>query len=359
MKLGIITQPLHSNYGGVLQNFALQRVLSSLGHTPVTIDQKKKVSFFKYILSVCKSLIYILLGKKRVICGYKSLVKRPFIFDNFVCKQIKTTAPTGKISRKFVGKYKFDGFVVGSDQVWRPRYNEHNLYDMFLAFCSNMPVRRVAYAASFGVDNWEYNDAQTAVCAKYAQSFDAISVREDSAVSLCEDYLKVPAVKVLDPTLLLDKSKYEDISYAVPRQESPFLFAYILDLTPEKRAFVKSLETQLNIKSHIHSADTMASLSIEQWVAMFRDASYVVTDSFHGTCFSIIFEKDFYSIGNKRRGATRFNSLLECFNLQARYVDFPLTEPVSVQDRIDWNAVRNVLEIKKSESVNFLEKNLK
>ena len=98
---------------------------------------------------------------------------------------------------------EYDAFIVGSDQVWRPSYNQH-LEQAFLNFTENWKnVKRIAYAASFGVDNWEFTKKQTKECKRLVQKFDFVSVREDTAVNLCKEHLGIEATHVLDPTLLL------------------------------------------------------------------------------------------------------------------------------------------------------------
>ena len=114
--------------------------------------------------------------------------------------------------KAYTSQYRFDAYVVGSDQVWRPTYNlGDKLFDMYLAFADGQQVKRLSYAASFGVDKWEYSDDQTRICSELAKQFDAISVREKSGVKLCADNLGVDAIHVLDPTMLLDPSDYNKL----------------------------------------------------------------------------------------------------------------------------------------------------
>ncbi len=359
MRIGILTQPLHSNYGGVLQNYALQQVLEELGHTTITIDQKKKVSLIKYLLSTLKTILLRIFGKKRDFIKYTTLTKRNKDFDKFVNENITITSSTGRLYPKIVKANQIEALVVGSDQVWRPRYNKGRLQDMFLSFAKEMDVRRVAYAASFGVDTWEYDKSQEKQCAELAQRFDAISVREESGITLCDKYLGVTAKKVLDPTLLLSRNKYEALCSSVRKTETPFIFAYVLDLTPEKQMLITEVVKSKGFAARVYSADSKASLSLEQWLSMFRDASFVVTDSFHGTCFSIIFEKDFYTIGNKHRGTARFMSLLSGFDLQNRHVDLSFVNQISIHEPIDWNVVRQLLAQQSRVSIEFLKDSLK
>jgi hypothetical protein len=141
-------------------------------------------------------------------------------------------------------------------------------------------------------------------------------------------------------------------------EEQDYLFAYILDITPEKQAYVENMAKSKGLKTIIKSADKNATLSVEDWLSMIANSSMVVTDSFHGTVFSILFHRDFYSIVNVARGGTRFSSLLSPLGLEHRMGDvsqFTLTEP----SPIDWQQVDIILDKHRQDSMNFLTNALK
>ena len=352
MKIGIVTLPLLVNYGGVLQNFALQQVLKRLGHEPITIDYLPEFHIHRYLLSCAKTLfLFFIPGKRRPFLPLR--LQRSLFLTPFVDKYISKTRTVRKYSSSLIDEYGFEGMISGSDQVWRPMYNMY-LKDMFLHFVKQTDVRKIAYAASFGVDNWEYTEKQTRYYSRLAKKFDAISVREDSGIHLCQNYLHVDAVEVLDPTLLLDKKEYERLCAEIPVCTDSFLASYVLDMTPEKDAFIHKLAMERGLSVKAFSADRKATLSIEQWISMFRDASYIVTDSFHGTVFSIIFNKPFISIGNKERGYSRFQSLLGKFNLENRLVS---TEDFDkkISNEINWNEVNSQHQDWQKRSINFLK----
>lgn len=310
MNIGIVTQPLLNNYGGLLQNFALQKVLQSGKNEVYTIDVVYQVGYFRILLSAIKTMVYGFLGKKH---NTIKRVDRFNQFKQFVEKQIKKTDTQRTFRKEIFLQKKLDVVVVGSDQVWRPKYN-YRIEDMYLKFAKDLPIKRIAYAASFGVDNWEYTSRQTHECSRLAKKFDAISVREESGVKLCKEHLGVDAVWVLDPTLLLAKEDYLTICEDVPVGAEKYLAVYVLDENEEvKRTYEEIAKARGLIVKKFH-ADSKSTLSVPEWLAMFRDASYVVTDSFHGTVFSIIFGKDFKCIYNKSRGAARFESLLNLYN---------------------------------------------
>ena len=304
-----------NNYGCLLQNYAMQRILRQFGINCVTYDIVLTTHLFRYVLSSIKTFVCLFIpGKKRPFAKFVKPSCRNRLSNDFVLTNLKMTDSFSSYSSKIIYQNNIDAIIVGSDQVWRPLYN-YNIKNMILAFCKKKNnLKRVAYAASFGVDYWEYTPRQTRVCSGLAKKFDAISVREESGVKLCKDHLGVDATWVLDPTLLLTKDDYLPICEKVPVCNEKFLAVYVLDeneevtTTYEKEAVARGL-----IVKKFH-ADSKSTLTVPEWLAMFRDASFVVTDSFHGTVFSIIFGKEFKCVYNKDRGTARFESLLNLYN---------------------------------------------
>lgn len=314
MKIGILTQPLLNNYGGTLQNYALQIVLRKLGHKPVTIDCNPKSSLLCYLLSCMKTIMYFFIpSKRRSFAVHARRKYRNTQFERFTNRNITLTKMVCHPTNSIIKAYGLEAIIVGSDQVWRPKYNQH-IKDQFLGFVKNPDIRKISYAASFGADEWEFTDDQTLMLQSFIRQFSAISVREVSAVGLCKHYLGADALHVLDPTMLLDTSDYIDVCSIVPKEQNEFIFAYILDMTSEKKELLEKLRIELNLPIQYYTAEANAALSVEEWIAKFRDTSYVITDSFHGTVFSIIFNKPFKCLQNKKRGASRFDSLLSLYN---------------------------------------------
>lgn len=353
MRIGIYTQQLYNNYGGILQNFALQQVLKNLGHNPITIDFRPRSSLLFYLIAQFKTIVYFFIpGQKRKFRKFKRKAKRDKQLTLFINKYISVTHRIQKIFPCIVSKYKIEAIIVGSDQVWRPKYNI--LENSFLSFAKSDKIVKIAYAASFGVDNWEYTDKQTKICSNLVKHFKAVSVRETSGIHLCREYLNIKAVETLDPTLLLDKNQYISLCTEVKQNKSVFMAVYILDINEEKIKLIDSFSRMLNFKPVFFSAEFNVTLSIQEWLSMFRDASYVITDSFHGTVFSIINEKPFISIVNEKRGADRFFSLLSKVGLENRIMTE--NEIVNFEDiPIDWNLVSSIIDKEKQESINFLK----
>tara|TARA_R110002074_G_scaffold203432_2_gene371329 strand:- start:2040 stop:3185 length:1146 start_codon:yes stop_codon:yes gene_type:complete len=377
-KVAILTLPLHSNYGGLLQAFALQKALTSLGHESLLINNdtsnypnwRKRISFVK------QKVFQLIKGGSVNRPDLTSKKNKKVIGEHsakFVERYInKTDLVPAIFNFEDVKSYNFGGYVVGSDQVWRPNYTP-SIATYFYDFLETISsVKKISYAASFGVDHWQYNSQETKSCAKLAKMFNAISVREDSGIILCQENLNVDAVKVLDPTLLIDKHDYEVlVENAQLSKPKGKLFTYILDRSAENIDMEERAAKYLNTNHYTAMPrKDMRNLSsenindfifppVEEWINGFMSADYIITDSFHGTLFSIIFNKKFISIGNKRRGLSRFTSILKQLDLEDRLLlsveDF---KPEILNKDIDWNLVNSKLSIAKENSLDFLNSNL-
>ncbi len=379
MKIGILTQPLHDNYGGLLQAYALKEVLQEMGHEVIIINRQKKAPFpWRKYASIAKS---ILIGRRIhpnlfLKSAYREEMSRET--RNFRSKYIPNLSHliTDNEGMKKLNTMGFDAYIVGSDQCWRPRYSP-GIRNYFLDFAVNdSRVKRIAYAASFGVSHWEFTDEDTQACKELLQKFDAISVREDSAIELIKDHLgRTDAQHVLDPTMLLSTNQYKEIVDKEKIAPSPGnLKVYVLDKTPEKDNLVKLLESKLQLNAfEVLPAKRLNEEKVTKsnindfvfpnpaaWLRGFQDAKFVVADSFHGTAFSILHNIPFIAIGNENRGLSRFQSLLKMFALEDRLV----TDINSVnidnfaEKDIDWERVNDVLEKEREKAVGFLKKGL-
>lgn len=363
MRIGILTQPLSRNYGGILQNYALQQVLKKMGHEPYTFDLGLYTWKDWFIITI-KCIIKKIIGRPCVFQETPIQKKnQECILRRFVDKYIDLLSPRCcRPTKKQIEKYNLDVIIVGSDQVWRPGYN-HPIEKMYLDFAESMNMKKVAYAVSFGTSDWEYNEEQTSKCKKLAQKFDAVSVREDSGVDLCGKYLNVSAIHVLDPTLLLSSNDYNNLLEEIPQNNSRILFAYILDITEEKLSFLKRESDRLSLTLIIKSSGKCGLIendSVEKWLSYFRDCQFVITDSFHGLVFSLIYNKEFVVIGNQHRGLDRMVSILNKLNLICRLVKEDALHITKVQEeKVDWFQVNRLLDRERSYSILFLNEKVK
>lgn len=377
MKIGILTQPLLENYGGLLQCYALQTILKRLGHEAWVVQRTsgELQGITKKVLFSCiKQFDKIFLGErliKRLRPNTYAKRNTSYFVLNYINPKTKLITTTETLKKCHV-EQNFEAYIVGSDQVWRPIYSPC-INNYFLDFLSPQDrTKRIAYAASFGVDEWEFSEEETSVCKDLIKLFDGVSVREDSATALCEKYLgRNDALHVLDPTMLLEKEDYIRIVEKEKEPKSPGnLFCYILDESSEKKQVVESIASQIdavpftqmpkckltdeNLKDRLEDC---VYPSVTAWLRAFMDADMVVTDSFHGCVFSIIFNKPFWVIGNHSRGMARFESLLSMFGLEERLIK-RTSMPVEFTSPIDWERVNAIKKDWQEKSYNFLKINL-
>lgn len=365
MRIGIYTQPLRYNYGGLLQAYALQTVLRRMGHEVVTLDPctHLRLAWPRKPYVYAKRLVKKMLGQPTDLHYEKTFNKEHKIkmryLQSFVDSYIQRLEYR-KISD--LQSKDFDVLIAGSDQVWRSRYNQR-IENSFFDFAQSWNVRRIAYAASFGTDDWEYTEGQTRRCTRLAKLFSAISVREKSAVELCKRHFGVEAVHVLDPTLLLERRDYEQLIEKGQPTQAPSgdLLCYVLEESEETKTLIARIAHDRNLvpfRANSRVEERSATLEekvqppVEQWLRNFRDAEFVVTDSFHACVFSIIFGKPFIVIGNPKRGMSRYESLLSDFQ-----IDNLLKSANEYNPQKDYavpTEVANILADKRSFSMQFL-----
>ena len=370
MKIGILTITPNIGYGGIMQAYALQTILKKLGNEVEIINYRHKIGYKTKAKFFLKSV-------------YKVFIKGEFakfsLNDDYLYRAQKVSefhqkylnlSELVKTSKEFrcLANRKYDCIIVGSDQVWRPQYVV-NIYDYYLDGIRK-EIYKMSYAASFGVNEWQYSKEQTRRCAKLLKEFGYISVRERSGIKLIADNLS-ENFKVdwdLDPTLLIYQNDYASLIQNVPKNKNT-LFTYILDPTFDKSQVVNKISKDLNLG--INEFNTRAENGmgvelklrvappVETWISGFRDADFIVTDSFHGMVFSIIFNKPFVVYINPNRGTERFTSLLSMLGLLDRMITCSTGLNQSLlSDTIVWNKVNDVINIKRKEIMSKLSRYL-
>ncbi|AFL69141.1 polysaccharide pyruvyl transferase family protein [Sulfurospirillum barnesii] len=366
MKIGILTLPIAENYGGILQAVALYRFLSSQGHDVVLIYKQKKQVFWKRLIIalIVKIPFQDFRGLKSNYKNNKERLKRKAFHRGFIEKEISEMSKdlhTRQDLEEFAREQKLDVVIVGSDQVWRKKYIDEKYYkNYFLDFVDGSRTKKIAYAASFGKDHWE-GENDHAEIAKLLQDFTAVSMREASGVLTCKEafgYEK--AVHVLDPTMLMSKDFYQEEiikKHNVTGVGKGGLLTYVLDEAEEKKEIIEFTKNIYKFENvlHLKGFDTLhVTYSAPQWLAAFAGADFVVTDSFHGMVFSIIFEKEFVVIGNESRGLDRFISLLDALGLKERLVFNVKNFEGGELGKINYNKVNEILGMQKKKSLEFL-----
>ncbi len=363
MKIGILTLPLHTNYGGILQAYALQTTLKKMGHE-VFLLNKDIFSLSlkdKFILNSKKLFKKIFLNKNEVLFLEDKRKEEYLILSENIRKFIDSCIEN-IITIKSYNEVPqiFDVIVVGSDQIWNSLYM-NPIENGFLQFTKGWNIKRISYAASFGSENWLYTEKQTKNCNQLVQLFSSVSVREKSAIDLCQKYLNVQAVHVLDPTMLIPVNEYISIINKCEdkKEIEGGLFVYILEKSEQMKSYLKKVENILNYKPYYTSTDRRnadfimrKTEKMESWLNSFYKAKFVVTDSFHACVFAILFHKPFCVLLNNN-GNERIFSLLTMFNLKNRIINS--VDDISLINRdIDWTEVNTILENERTTSKEFL-----
>lgn len=365
MRIGIVTLPIRTNYGGILQAYALQTVLERMGHKVVVFAKPHtfRLSFLRKCKAYPKRFFNKYFLRKNTIILWEQYM------NNRTAVSMKFTGPfiDRNVHLKMVNDFQdlkesdYDAIIVGSDQIWRPLYYPH-IEDAYLKFAEGWNIKRFSYAPSFGVDEWEYSKDQTEECKRLLKLFDAVSTREESGTMLCRNYLGREAEWVLDPTMLLEVQDYIrlfEMSNIPPSKGE--LFCYILDPSEEKEVVINDISkinniTPFAVNSQVDdlNADFANCVQppVESWLRGFFDAKFVVTDSFHACVFSILFKKQFVVVGNQERGLSRIKSLLKIFGLEDRLVNQNFV--ASKLNMIDYDTVDKKLHEWRERSMSFL-----
>ena len=353
-KIGILTFqfPENKNFGASLQAYACLNLIKKF---------TKNVKLINYYLN---DYNIPLIKKIRLNLESKNFIEYNKNFLNLT-RKIKTDE-----NLDFLNK-EFDIFIVGSDQVWRPKWLKEKVKHYFLDFV-DINKKKIAYAASFGTDNWEGEEKLTEEVKTLIKRFNSISVREESGINICKETFEIDnAVCVLDPTLMISKEDYQPIlddwkdkSHLSKKYIAHMLLDDSEKLKNESQNIANYLKADINyIKGKYKKIlwkNYFAYNKVSQWLTYLKDAELVITDSFHCTVFSLIFHKKFVVVANLTRGIARLETLLEKVGLKERF--FTNIEDVMksgiLDKEIDYNEVDKKLEIYRKYSMEFLKKAL-
>lgn len=331
MKIGVVTIFNVPNYGAMLQCWSLCNAIKNLGHEPIL--------FYIPVTSGEKTFSH----KVRDILQYK--FKHDFVKQNLPFTEDLTT--------------EVDAYLVGSDQVWNPNIVGSRLDQFLVSFAlKNKPI--ASFASSFGLKKWPMLDKIEST-RKYLSNFKCITVREKSGVELLKSTFNIDAEEVLDPCFLTND--YSSL-YSIDENPSDVVF---FRLRPWKDMLYKEVEEDakkrglsfFNVSAHSfipHLHRTIRGYnekyySVSTWLKKISSAKYVITDSFHGLVFSLIFKRQFAVINSKPEAITRMESLLSKFGLQHRIVhNSEDAYNLLSKERIDYDSIGPKLDILKDKS---------
>lgn len=342
-KVGIVTMIDNNNCGNRLQNYAMQELIKKLGFDVYTLkneyllnwDEKYYYNFIRqvkrYIFSIGKNKKFKKFNKK--IKFSKSLI-------------------TVKTNPKKINK-KYDFFVAGSDQMWKPTRRRMSHIDLLGFAFSN---KRIAYAPSFGIDNIEKKYYK--ILQEELPKFKAISVREDAGKKIIDNATGIKNVEVvLDPTMLLNNNDWEKLEEKpVILKKEKFIFTYFLGDED-----INILKKQFNEKEYQFIDFYENDFGPQEFLYLIRNAELVLTDSFHACVFSIIFNTNFYIFERKQSETnnnmnSRIDTLTRIFELKNRRINN--FGSINLDVEINYSLVNKILEEERKKSLEFLKKSL-
>lgn len=377
--IGVCIKYFHENYGGMLQAYATVSMLEALGLDYELIQYEKKRTPVEIIKSLPRLLNGVLLNDK-----YEAFLKkvgmkkhpefaknndiRMNAFHKFKDEHFKNLSPVFKGYEQLCeGAKRYDAVITGSDQLWSPAGLPTNYYN--LQFVPD-EIRKISFASSFGVKNIPWY--QTKRTAEYLKRIEFISMRESRGSEIVKELTGRDVPTILDPVFMFDKDGWEKLIPVENEITEPYIFAYFLGSNPEHRDAVKKAASELGCKivalrhldQYVPNDESFGDIVLydvapDRFLNLLRGASYVCTDSFHGSCFSIIHEKQFvifnrYEEGSKHSKNSRIDTLCESLGLKDRR--FVSTEKMKMQllDKIDYDAVKKRFEKVKKETDDYI-----
>ena len=249
-----------------------------------------------------------------------------------------------------------DNFIVGSDQVFRYNFIR-DIKEAYLLEFTDFSKKRIAFAASFGIDTFEAGQIEKYEVKKSLKRFDAISTREDSGVKICSSDFNLEAEHILDPVFLVEGATIENFVDKESKKYEGKIVTYILDSSEEIVKNIKELSEKLGME--IVSL-AYKNISMEEWLTAIYNCEYFVTDSFHGACCAILFKKKFLCLKNKTRGTARFDSIQRTFNIEQNFIydASEIQNLEKINSFVKWDYIQNVLEKERERAYKWLKRAL-
>lgn len=329
MKIALLTIWKVCNFGAEMQTYATVKALQRLGHDVIVID---------YRLNEPRRV------KDFIVTFFDSLTPSSHKFNLFWDAYIPSTKHYYSSAELKANPPKADLYLVGSDQVWNPAITKEKCLDFFFSFLQSKE-RRSAYASSFGCSKWPTDKLLTDRVKEKLLLFENVSCREQTGVEILKDIFGLTATCVLDPTLLF--SGYPELTGEIVAKET-FVY-YPLFGGQEMDFFCKEIASMLNLKfidNNRHKYWLNGRIwdrpSVAEWVRNFAEAKYVATQSFHGTAFSLIYKKQFFTVysGNK---VSRIADLLDSLGILDRL--YPSVE--AAREARPWETPIDYVEVDK------------
>lgn len=357
-RVGVLTFHKALNYGALFQAYALNRALNNMGHNAEVVDYYSEPVFdiyknkiFAFEKKENRFLIILKVIKRLILFNYNNIKARNF--SRFINNNLLTSSPI-RDKKELVKVVKdYDVLITGSDQVWNQKITKEDSDVYMLTLFSG--IKKVAYAASIGEDNPPNKIIEE--LNKSISDYSCVSVREESLKRLIDNN---KTEVVLDPTFLLSKEEWLKIA-KTKNIAFDYIFVYMLEINDDIIDAVNTVSEKYNLKvvsvggKSVFKNEIFHNFSVHPGVFLdlMEKAKYVVTNSFHGVCFSLILEKQFITIPHKTRGS-RQKDLLKKIGLNNRAIDNKKNITEVINDFIDYKIVNKKLQLEKEKSFDFL-----
>ena len=363
LKISIITLHRAENYGSVLQAYALQRKLEELGCVAEILDYHPerytnggKLRRLKDKSSRFGNPLLLLLAKMLI---YPSYIRKNRVFGAFLKKYLRlSSAPFATNDEAIRLHMDADIFCTGSDQVWNSHWNEGVEKTLFLDFAPKGKLC-FSYAASIGLSDISQDEKREV--ARLLDKYEYISLREDSGVDIVYGLGRQDAIQTLDPTLLIDKDEWAKMAEGVFDKKYVLTYNLHHDKRIDDYAALLARKHGLqirNISYNWHDVVRKGHLdwcpNVERFLALIRNAEYVVADSFHATAFSIIFERPFVTI-TPEVASSRISSILNLLDIAERNIQ-AFNDTSIMESPIDYQDVKERLKQEQFRSIEFLKR---
>lgn len=342
--VGLVGWCFSSNHGSALTYYALGRILEDMGKSVIFIPVSKpnktpwepevrySVDFLSKYFKIAKERPFNRMGEYNAFC---------------------------------------DSFMLGSDQLWVPTYTKLLGYSFYLDFVEPNK-KKIAFSTSLGHDRFEAPPEQIATIHDYLSRFDGISVREYTGVDICRNVFGVEAQQVFDPVFMCSRERYDVIADRTSAPDRKYLLCYILDPAPEKEEAAKHIAQHEGLEILVvfgireyaaasqkwHTGKIMPNITTDKFLSLVKHCSYLLTDSHHGTCFGIIYQRKYAALLNASRGRTRFKTVAQGLGLTDRL--FESAGDILKDDRafapIDYGAVEKRLAEQVDSAKKWLER---
>ena len=355
MRVGILTFHAVQNYGAMLQAYALCETINEMGHSCEVIDYRSATIEKQYKPIQMREIRHPKgFLKSLFMIGHKKRLQREV--EDFVTNIMKTSKKRYNLKNISSCVDDYDVIIVGSDQVWN--LNASGGDTTYLLEFVDDDEKRASYAASISMKNLD--NEYKSLLKNQLSRYKFISVRETDAKELIEKLLDREISVTIDPTLLINREKWLEISHETT--EKDYVLLYMMSVNPDLREYATELSRRKGIplkyvslyEPKAEGCDMLFAPSVIGWINLYRNAKYVVTNSFHGMVFSIVFHKKFvYGLTKNAGKNTRLNNLLEQIGIGDRVAN--IEDIDKIDNPIDYVSVETKLVELREDSMEYLK----